>query len=190
MELLIRRLESLNFDGQYDIIVRLTQKFLSLYHPYKSTILELQVPFDKYNFIYKYIINEKLPVTFYNTELAISQLFYLETGLFPYCKAEITIKEGKLVQYELQDNIHDINYELPPIRALGIAFNYESTLHLSTPFRATFTPMNQNINTIKKKESFTNQESFTLDRQHSESMFIQMLIQIIDEYDPDVDPDY
>ncbi|MHA1984124.1 MAG: hypothetical protein ACW967_07195 [Candidatus Hodarchaeales archaeon] len=144
---LAKQLKYLEYGDTFGCTIHVVSKFISLHHPYKTNVIEIQVPINLYTTVYEKILKERLPVTYFNADLAPSQHFFLETGLFPFCKCELSIKDGKLVKYRLVDDIKLINYELPPVKAWGLSFEFASTLHLSTPLKAILTPMHQNITT-------------------------------------------
>ncbi|MFW9928511.1 MAG: DNA polymerase domain-containing protein [Candidatus Thorarchaeota archaeon] len=183
---IIKQLNALIQDEEYHCDLRIAEKYLQLHHTKKSYVIELLVPFYELNKILTKVIGLKLPVTLYNTDLSLPQMLFLETGLFPFCKTQLVIQHAKIVSYTIIDDIHAINYELPPVKAYGLEFRFDSTMHLATPRTAIITPMHQNIVTVGKYDQLYTNESIIIERMGTETTFIQRLIQTIDELDPDI----
>ena len=137
------------------ITVKSVKKRISIHDKHYSTVIEIQVPLyvNKQQFMKE--LRDVFPLDFYNVDLSNFQYLYAVTGLFPFCKAILTLdKSNNITKYEIIDTLTAFNYELPPVKAVQITIDFSSVIKRDKITTIAFTKLSS-VLTDKEDEKYT-----------------------------------
>ncbi|MCB0200254.1 MAG: hypothetical protein KDI03_09310 [Anaerolineae bacterium] len=75
-----------------------------------------------YPVLVKHLVQRFRELSFYNCDVPLSQLYFMTTGSFPLAFCRIEETNGRMVALEVQDSPWALDYELPPLRVMGVRF--------------------------------------------------------------------
>ena len=163
-----------------DVInVKKAKKRVSIHDKNYSSVIEIQVPIyvNKQQFMEE--IRDVFPLDFYNVDLSNFQYLYAVTGLFPFCKAILTLDESNIItHFEIVDQLTAFNYELPPVKAVQIDIEFKSIIKHDFIQSVTFTNLSNQL-------AENTDEKYTITDPNERKVIIETLDWIA-KHDPDI----
>ena len=159
--------------------VNLVEKRISIHDKQDSPVLEILVPLyiNKQQFIHE--IRDIFPLDLYNIDLSNFQYLYDKTGLFPFCKTDLTIDSRmNVVSFKILDELTAFNYELPPVRAVQLEIAFSSVIKRDKIESVTLT-------TLSNKLTDETEEKITIKRPEERFVILETL-DWINIQDPDI----
>src|SRR3990172_334625 len=104
--------------------ITVVDKRLNIHYQQTSQALEFSIPFDRLQAMTRIFNDGVLPITIFNADLSPFTQFFYRTGIFPFAKTDITVTGSTLSKYQLLDDIQAVEYEMPPVRAIGLDLQY------------------------------------------------------------------
>jgi DNA polymerase elongation subunit (family B) len=155
------------------------KKRISIHDKHYSTVLEIKIPLyiNKQQFIRE--IRDLFPLSLYNIDLSNFQYLYAITGLFPFCKAQLTIDSRKnITKFEIVDELTAFNYELPPVKAVQLDIEFTSAIKKDKLRAVTFTTLSSTLTDQTDKK-------FTISSLPEQELIYETM-KLLTNIDPDV----
>lgn len=133
--------------------VKLVKKRISIHNKHFNTVYEILVPLytNKQKFIHE--IRDIFPLALFNTDLSNFQYFYHKTGIFPFCKARISLdQKNYITNVTLLDKLNQFKYELPPVKAIQIDITFASSIKKDYITKVTFTLLDSKLDEHKNNQ--------------------------------------
>ncbi|MHA2365149.1 MAG: DNA polymerase domain-containing protein [Candidatus Hodarchaeales archaeon] len=158
--------------------IKRVKKRVSIHDHKVRDTWEIHIPLSKFKPYVFRSFRDHLPVTFYNSDLSTFQYIYQQLKLFPFCKTEIEYHNNQLKAYRIKDNLTQLIYELPPVKAVQMDIRFTSETRKKELKEIKFGVLNKKLNTLNVKS--------TLLKNASETQLITEAVQWVKTHDPDV----